>query len=87
MSYIPPLIFSALSLLDPAITAFLSWMLGLEKLPTIFSWLGGLIVILGVATIYYGEQRHGKDAKSSTLSKNTNEESQDGSIELTSLEL
>jgi hypothetical protein len=56
MSYIPPLIFSSLSLLDPAITAILSWLMGLEDLPTIFPWLGGAIVVIGVGIISLGEK-------------------------------
>ncbi len=57
MSYIPPLVFSSISLLDPAITAVLSWIIGLEGLPTIFSWLGGVVVIGGVALITHGERQ------------------------------
>lgn len=55
MTYIPPLVFSGLSLLDPIITAFLAWFSGLEGLPSIYSWLGGFIVIAGVTLITYGE--------------------------------
>ena len=57
MQYIAPLVFSSLTLVDPAITAFLSWLIGVEKLPTIYSWLGGAVVIAGVSIISYGEHK------------------------------
>ncbi len=67
MSYIPALVFSSLSLLDPTITAVLSWVLSLEGLPTIYSWLGGVVVIVGVSIIMYGEkQREKEPVKDST---------------------
>ncbi len=56
MQYIPPLVFSAVSLVDPAVTALLSWGFGIESLPSLFSWLGGATVIAGVAAISYGER-------------------------------
>ena len=55
MQYISPLVFSSISLLDPAITAIISWLIRLEHLPSLFSWLGGSIVIGGVGIISYGE--------------------------------
>jgi drug/metabolite transporter (DMT)-like permease len=55
MQYIAPLIFSALALVDPAVTAILSWMIGVEDLPSLFSWLGGAVVMMGVGLISYGE--------------------------------
>lgn len=69
MSYIPPLVFSSLSLLDPFITAFLAWITGLEGLPSIFSWIGGLIVISGVALISYGEKSRHPQSKVNSETK------------------
>lgn len=57
MSYIPPLVFSSVTLVDPAVTATISWLCGIEHLPGIFSWLGGGVVITGVAVIGYGERK------------------------------
>lgn len=57
MQYIAPLVFSALGLMDPAITAILSWLIGVETLPSIFSWVGGMIVMCGVGIISYGEHQ------------------------------
>lgn len=58
MQYLPPLVFSSISLLDPALTAIISWIAGVESLPTLYSWFGGATVMLGVAIISIGEHRH-----------------------------
>lgn len=63
MQYIPPLIFSSLGLVDPAVTAILSWAIGVESLPSMFSWIGGFVVMAGVGIISYGEhvRTHNED--------------------------
>ena len=55
MQYIPPLIFSACGLVDPAITAILSWAIGVESLPTLVTWIGGFTVMTGVGVISLGD--------------------------------
>lgn len=55
MQYMSPLVFSALGLIDPAITAMISWSIGVEGLPAWFSWLGGGFVMVGIGIISYGE--------------------------------
>ncbi len=82
MSYIPPLVFSSLSLLDPTLTALLSWMFALEGLPSVYSWIGGLVVIGGVAVIMYGEKKresthNDEKAESKIQSAATESESDD----------
>lgn len=57
MQYIPPLVFSSVTLVDPAVTAFISWIFGIEALPGIFSWFGGAVVVAGVVIIGYGERK------------------------------
>jgi hypothetical protein len=47
MQHIPPLVYSSVVLLDPAVTAILSWSTGLEPLPGPAVWLGGLVVMSG----------------------------------------
>ena len=45
--------------MDPALTAVLSWVAGIESLPTLFSWIGGAVVMTGVGIISFaGEQKH-----------------------------
>ncbi len=63
MQYIPPLVFSAIGLVDPAITALLSWMIGVEGLPSLYSWAGGAVVMTGVGIISYGEHERSKKEK------------------------
>ncbi len=55
MQYIPPLIFASLGLVDPAITAILSWLIGVESLPTLLTWCGGVVVMAGVGVISIGD--------------------------------
>jgi drug/metabolite transporter (DMT)-like permease len=50
-------VFSALSLVDPALTAIISWMIGVESLPTVFSWIGGAIVMSGVGLISFADNK------------------------------
>lgn len=45
-------------MIDPALTAILSWMAGIEMLPTLYSWIGGVIVMLGVGILSVAEQKH-----------------------------
>jgi len=57
IQYIPPLLFSCATLLDPIFTGLISWAVGLEGVPTAHTWIGGLVVIAGSACISYGETR------------------------------
>ncbi len=56
MQHISPLVFSASCLVDPAMTALISWVFGVEPLPAWFSWLGGGVVIAGVVVTSHGEK-------------------------------
>lgn len=51
------MVFSSVALLDPALTAVLSWLCGIEALPTMYSWLGGGTVIVGVAIVSVAESQ------------------------------
>ena len=65
MQNIPPLIFSSLSLVDPALTAFISWFVGLEGVPDILIWIGGVIIVGGVGIISYGDHLRSSSNSSS----------------------
>lgn len=54
-NFIPPLVFSCVLLVDPAVTGVISWFMGIEAWPDVFTILGGLIVVGGVALVTYGE--------------------------------
>ena len=47
LQHIAPLVYSSLLLLDPAVTAVLSWVLGVEPLPGKMVWAGGAVVLAG----------------------------------------
>lgn len=66
--YINPLVFSCVLLVDPAVTAVISFLIGVEGTPDIFTICGGLIVVAGVALVTIGERessRSADDAKTS----------------------
>jgi len=75
MRFISPLVFSSVLLIDPAVTGLLSWSIGIEGIPTMFTVLGGAIVMAGVGLIVIGEHSRRKeeqqesklDAPSATL--------------------
>jgi len=55
MQFISPLVFSCVLLVDPAVTGLISWLIGVEGLPDVFTICGGFIVVLGVALVTVGE--------------------------------
>lgn len=57
MQYIHPLVFSSTLLLTPPVTGFLSWMMNIEGAPDKFTWIGGFVILLGIAMIQYSEHR------------------------------
>lgn len=60
MQQFSPLVFSAATLIDPAVTGIISWMAGIEGLPDASTVVGGLVVVAGVVFITVGElQREG----------------------------
>ncbi len=63
MQHIAPLVFSALALFDPAMTAILSWAAGIEHLPSLYAWAGGAVVMSGVGLISYGEHQRSHNEK------------------------
>jgi hypothetical protein len=51
--------------MDPALTALISWLTGVESLPSVYSWIGGFVVMIGVGTISYAEHlKHKKEGQS-----------------------
>jgi len=69
-SYINPLVFSCVLLVDPAVTGIISWLIGVEGMPDIYTSLGGLIVVAGVALVTVGEHRNG--GATSTVTRESN---------------
>lgn len=65
ISEIPPLVFSAVNLIDPFVTGLLSWVVGIEGVPDVGIWIGGAFVVVGVFLISQGvhQREQGEDAK------------------------
>ena len=62
--YTSPVVFSTAQLLDPGLTAFMSWLAGLERLPSVSTGIGVLVVGVGIAGVVLGEYGRRKDQES-----------------------
>jgi drug/metabolite transporter (DMT)-like permease len=63
-----PLVFSAVTLVDPAITGIISWLVGIEGVPDVYTWSGGIVVLGGVLIVIFGENQRRKEEAHETLS-------------------
>jgi hypothetical protein len=55
VQFVSPLVFSSVILVDPALSGMFAWLAGLEGIPPLLTWIGGVVVIGGVAAITRGE--------------------------------
>jgi len=55
IKYISPLVFSTVQLADPILTAFMSYAAGLETLPSIDTWIGGVLLVVGIVIVIRSE--------------------------------
>ncbi len=85
MQHIAPLVFSALALFDPAMTAILSWAAGIEHLPSLYAWAGGAVVMSGVGLISYGE--HQRSHKEKLEQAEEEKRSLEADVEMIALEM
>lgn len=87
MSYIPPLVFAAVTLVDPAVTALISFVCGIESLPGLFSWIGGAVVMAGVGVIGYGDAKRTAAEEAADNNHKTLDDTDDseGSVELSKM--
>jgi hypothetical protein len=81
MQYVPPLVFSSTSLLDPALTAIISWIARIESLPSWYCWVGGFIVMSGVGIISFGEKDHPSNDEDVTKSKTKSDDDSHDSLQ------
>jgi drug/metabolite transporter (DMT)-like permease len=51
VQHLPPLVFSAAALVDPALTGLISWVCGIEGIPNQPTIIGGVIIVMGVYMI------------------------------------
>lgn len=51
VKHLPPLVFSAAALADPALTGIISWVSGIEGIPNEPTIIGGIIIVIGVYLI------------------------------------
>ena len=56
MKHIHPVVFGTVILADTPVTGLIGWIMGLESVPKIWTFIGGTIVILGIALVIFYEQ-------------------------------
>jgi hypothetical protein len=57
VEFISPIVFSSVTLVDPAVTGLIAWLAGLEALPDMLTIMGGIVVVGGVVLISAGERK------------------------------
>ena len=57
IQYISNLVFSSVTLVDPAVTGLIAWIAGLEGIPDLYTMLVGGVVVGGVLLITMGESK------------------------------
>ena len=87
MQYISPLVFSSVSLLDPAVTGLLSWGAGIEPIPRIEIWIGGFITLFGIGMVTFGEHFREEEEKSPTAPEDVEVDTEAGNGEFTEKEM
>lgn len=68
-----PLVFTTTTLVDPLTTGIISFAFGVEGLPKTNVWIGGFVVITGVATLTVGE--HWKTSSKKPLEESSSSSS------------
>jgi len=56
LRWFSPIIISVAYLFEPLIGSFIGWMFGTMEIPSIWTWVGGLILISGTAMVIAGER-------------------------------
>ncbi len=76
MQYIDPLLFSSLLLLTIPTTGTLSWLLGIENIPDLWTVSGGSVIISGIAMITYSEHQRSKEREKTAGSEKDDQQNE-----------
>lgn len=49
-----------MQLIDPVLTGIIAWFIGIESVPSIATWIGGIIISGGVSALVIGEDKRKK---------------------------
>ena len=79
MQYVSVLVFSASTLLDPAITGIISYAAGLEGIPDFRTIIGGGLIVIGVGAVTVGESHHEEQHVHDALDTNNDD---NGDVEM-----
>ena len=54
LKWLPPLVISVSVVLEPILGGILGWLIGVQEIPGVWTWLGGPFMIIGTALAIYG---------------------------------
>jgi len=57
LEYISPLVIASSLLLEPLVGSFIGWCVGIQGLPGIWTWAGGVVLMGGLAAVVVGEHK------------------------------
>jgi drug/metabolite transporter (DMT)-like permease len=57
LRYLPPLVISVSVVLEPLLGGMLGWALGVEEIPSLWTWVGGPFMVTGTALVILGSHR------------------------------
>lgn len=60
IKFVPPTVSSSCRLTDPAITGVISWAMGIEGVPAVLTWVGGGVVMIGLAIMAIFKPKQGE---------------------------
>ncbi|CAG9317508.1 unnamed protein product [Blepharisma stoltei] len=67
IKHIPALVISVFMNFQPLIGSFIGWCVGIEGIPSIYTWMGGIIVIIGNTIVSISSARNRKTDKRQLL--------------------
>jgi len=73
VKYVSALAYSLVALCDPIVSGTYAWLIGVEDIPGLFTFIGGGITIFGIVTLLYGQDKRTKQEKLAALQTNKEE--------------
>jgi hypothetical protein len=84
LQHVPPLVFSAAQMIDPALTGLISWSFGIEGIPNRPTIIGGMVIVMGVSMISSVDKDESGEDEAKSGSSHTDNDAGEKLIELPS---
>ena len=56
LRWVPPIIVSVAYLFEPLIGSFIGWILGTTEIPSIWTWVGAIVLMVGTVMVIKGDE-------------------------------